>query len=200
MVYSLVGNDTQSGYLDGDIALLNYPYGIEVIDKDTLVICDSDNHALRLVNMLEKDEMIKGRDESRNMKLMKTPKPVENVRLVVNSSALEMLQNAAKEAAKEIRLSIIEILLKYTNNPAKQTLGEILSLVHILIYGEKKTYDSMDDIQYILKKTNIKEKILNLRVESVSHQNLSYVMKQIAQLKKNDDCKVTSYRIISYQE
>jgi hypothetical protein len=183
MVYTLVGNGTQSGYLDGDAALFNYPYGIEVIDKDLLVVCDSDNHSLRLVNIL-------GKDELRTMKSMRIPKAVENVRLVMNSSALEMLQNAAREAAKEIRPSIIEMLLGYTNNPPRQTLGEILSLVHVLIYDEKKAHDTLDDIQYILRKTNIKERMLNLRVEGVSHRNLSYVTKQISQLKKNDDCKV----------
>lgn len=184
---------TGSSFLDG-VALFNYPYGLEIMDEGTIVVSDSDNNALKLISMAsKKEETAKGRGELRTTKSMRMGK-VEDARAVVNSSALEMLLAAAREAAKEVRPSIVEMLLSYTSNPARQTLGEILGLVHVLLYGERKSFDSMDEIQHMLKKGSFKDKILNLRVESVSHQNFSYIMKQIAQLKRNDECKVWCYK------
>ena len=173
------------------MSLFNYPYGIGVIDENRIVVSDSNNHTLRVISILGLEEPSKSRIESKEVKTPKVLKPPEEPgKSMVTSAALEILQNSAKTAAKDIRPSIIDMLLSYTNNPAKQTVCEILSLIHILIYNEKKKFETIDDIQTALKKSNLREKMFNLNVETVSHQNFNYISKQISYLKKDDDCKV----------
>ena len=185
--------------------MFNFPYGLDVIDENNVIVSDSDNHSLRLVTITGKDENVKTRSsEGKQSKLLKGNKvPEDACKLVIgpsiSSSAFEMLQSSARyyylhivcrESAKKITASIIEILLSYTSNPAKQTLCGILSLVHLLLTNEKKKYETSEDIQLLLKKTTLKEDISNLRAENIQHQNSILILKQLAILKKNDDCKV----------
>lgn len=187
-VHTFAGNmgTLQSGFVDGagEASLFNFPYGIDVLDENTVVVSDSDNHSLRMVTITEREESTKNKPES------KTTKVTKKLEQDSKNEALEALRNAIKEAAKGIRPYVIDILLGYTTNSPKQTLCTMLNLLHALLYNEKKRYDSIIDIQALLKKPSLKDDMMNLKIESISQQNYANLMKQLGVLKKNDDCKV----------
>ncbi len=207
-VYTLAGNlgNLQNGFLDGsgtawlfthllgETSLFNFPYGIDVLDENNILVSDSDNHALRLITVTGREEPAKPPKPARQLKPAKStaeePSPKLPAGPVVASSAMEMLQNSAREAAKKVHVSIIEILLTYTANPAKQSLCSVLGLVHLLLFGEKKKYETLEDLQVLLKRPSLRDEMLSVRPENVPHQNSVFVIKQLAGLKKNDDCKV----------
>ena len=166
--------------------MFNFPYGIDVLDENNVVVSDSDNHSLRMITITDREDS-KTKPDPKLSKAKKMEQDVKSEALIV----LENLRNGAKEAAKGFRPYVIDILLGYTTNSPKQTLCIMLSLMHALLYGEKKRYESIIDIQTLLKKPSLKDDMMNLRIENVSQQNLVTLGKQLAILKKNDDCKVT---------
>ena len=92
--------------------MFNYPYGIGIIDENRIVVSDSNNHTLRVISILGLEEPSKSRIESKEVKTPKVLKPPEEPgKSMVTSAALEILQNSAKTAAKDIRPSIIDMLL-----------------------------------------------------------------------------------------
>lgn len=169
--------------------MFNFPYGIDVFDENTVMVSDSDNHSIRMISIVERDDLTKQKGEMKVVKSLKSVKLEEESKDEV-SPILDMLRNSAKEAAKGIRPYIIDILLGYTTNPLKQTLCTMLNLVHVLLRGEKKKYETIGDIQALLKKSSLRDDMINIKIESVSPQNFSYMTKQLTILKKNDDCKV----------
>ena len=40
-----------SGWRDGDLALMNFPYGMCLTDDCTLALTESDNHSIRLLHL-----------------------------------------------------------------------------------------------------------------------------------------------------
>jgi len=184
----------------GETSLFNFPYGIDILDENTVLVSDSDNHSLRVITIVGKEDLNRSKSDNLLKSVNKSAKGIKNLESEPKiagpimpqapSTALEMLQQSAKDAAKKIVPSIIEILLTYNSNPAKSTLCGLLSLVHILLYGEKKKYETFEDIQNMLKKSSFRDEVVNLKIENISHQNSVLLIKQLTLFKKNDDCKV----------